>query len=281
MTHSLKWFFFLAINALLCAVLVRAARCDAIPSASSLPESVAAADALTPVSVTPALGFNAYHVQGLAVTDDWFYLTGVDKYAASAWIFKVNRKSGEKVLEKSIAKRPDIHPSGIDYDGKYIWVAMAVYEEDSHTYMTIVDPETLKRKVLFEVDDHIGAVARHEDLVIGANWNARDFYFFTLKGDLVDKKPSPTGIGYQDCEGVDGFLMCTGGGFLDWIDVGTWALAKRFPVDVSEQGSPLSREGVSWYDGHVFFLPDDGAEGKIYEYSFSQNRGQATEQGHP
>lgn len=281
MTASVKWLLIASFCALLYAGWGRAARCNEIPPDSSLPGIVAAADSLSPVSVSPPLGFDAHHVQGLAATEDWFFITGVDKYAAAAWIFKVNRKTGEKVLQKSIAKRPDIHPSGIDFDGKYIWVAMAVYEEYSHTYMTIVDPETLNRKVVFEVDDHIGAVARHGDLVIGANWNSRDFYFFTLNGELVDKKPSPTGIGYQDCEGVDGFLMCTGGGFLDWIDIGAWTLAKRFPVGVSEQGSPLSREGVSWYDGHVFFLPDDGAEGKIYEYSFTNPDGQAAEQAHP
>jgi hypothetical protein len=254
--------------ALVCAHDARAA--DAPAQHAALPASAT----LFPILVTPPFGFDAFHVQGLVVTDDHFFLTSVDKSTTTAIIFKINRADNTLAGQKVISKLFDFHPGGMDYDGTYIWVPVAVYDDNSHTYMTIVDPATLRHKVVFEVQDHIGAAARIGDMVIGANWNARDFYFFTLKGELIDKKPSPTGIGYQDCKGVNGFLMCTGGGFLDWIDVDKWELAKRYTLGESLAGSPLSREGVAWNQGNVFFLPDDGEQGRIYGFSFTPQQQQ-------
>jgi len=81
-------------------------------------------------------------------------------------------------------------------------------------------------------------------------------------------KDSPTGISYQDCKGVNGCLVCSGGGYLDWIDPEKWELKKRFQVGESELGSPLSREGMCLCNKKIYFLPDDGPSGKIYTYGF-------------
>ncbi|MFH1538012.1 MAG: DUF6454 family protein [bacterium] len=248
---------------------------------SKLPEEVEEAKSLEAFSVTPEIGFDAHHVQGLVVTDKYFYFTSVEKANLAGWMFKVDRKTMKLVGKRNHAKFADIHPGGIDYDGKYIWMAMAVYTERSHAYIMIVDPETLKAKTKFEVKDHIGAVARHEDMVIGANWDAEEFYFWTLEGKLVDKRESPTGIGYQDCKGEGGWLACVGGGFLDWIDVDRWKLAKRFPLGKSLEGSPLSREGVALFGGRAFFLPDDGPTARIYEYEFSKEEEKKIEDKNP
>ena len=237
-------------------------------AAAQLPPHVEQAQTLVRTNATPELGFDIYHAQGLVVTGDFYYLTGVDKHTTSAWIFKVDRATNELVKKSDISKIFAFHPSGIDYDGKYIWVAVAVYIDHSYSYMMTVDPDTLQHKTRFKVDDHIGAVARVGDLVIGGNWGCEEFYFYTRKGELLEKRPSPTGVGYQDCNGVGRYMMCTGFGYLDWIDVDKWQLAKRFEVGESDAGSTMSREGTAYYDGRAYFLPDDGPEAKIYEFEF-------------
>lgn len=258
---------FLLISAYSC----RANDADNAKAISSLPAYVADAQSLSLVRVWPELGFDAHHVQGIVFTGDFFYITGTDKLTSSAWIFKVVAKTGALVKKKDITQPFAWHPSGIDFDGENIWVAVAVYDENSRAHFATVDPATLKTKFLFTYPDHIGAVAKHKAVLIGANWDAKDFYFFSPDGKIIEKRPSPTGTGYQDCKCADEFLMCTGGGVLDWIHIPTWTLVKRFPVGQSETGEPLSREGVALYKGHVYFLPDDGPTGKIYEYEFSGN----------
>lgn len=257
-----------AAAALLLVMLCARAAIAAVPP-PALPPEAAAADALTLSYMSDPFPFDATHVQGLFVTREHYFFTGVDKFTSSAYLFKVNRLDGALASKKNIEKLFDFHPGGIDFDGKYIWVPVAVYDEYSHTYMTIVDPETLRHKIVFQADDHIGAVACHGDTIIGANWNARDFYFFSRKGEIIEKRPSPTGVGYQDCKAVSGHLMCTGGGYLDWIDIENWKLAKRFALGQSVEGSSLSREGAAWLDGQVFFLPDDGLKARVYAFSFT------------
>jgi len=146
-----------------------------------IPDYVQASAKLVPLNVTPELGFDASHVQGLVVTEEYFFLSSVYKQGFTAWLFRMNRHEFKLEKRENLARLMDFHPGGIDYDGKYLWVPVAVYSPESHTNMIVVDPETLKYKVIFEVADHIGAVARSGNLVIGANWNARQFYFWTLR----------------------------------------------------------------------------------------------------
>jgi len=238
-------------------------------SADGLPKAVAEAQSLSRGWISPVLGFDAFHVQGLLVTKSRFYFTSVNAKKGEAWLFKLDRRGLKLLGRRDLAIGQDIHPGGIDFDGQAIWVPVAAYRKRSHAYILSVDPETLEPRRRFEVDDHIGAIARHGEFVIGVNWDAEDFYFWTVDGKLVAKKKSPTGVAYQDCKGVDGYLACLGGGKLDWIDVKRWRLVKRFAVARSLAGSPLSREGLGLLGSAVFFLPDDGPNARIYAYRFS------------
>jgi Family of unknown function (DUF6454) len=230
------------------------------------PETLIKARALTQRAVTEPVGFDVYHSQGLVVTADTFYLTSVNKAAKEGWIFKLDRSAMALQSKRNLAVGEDIHPGGMDFDGQLLWVPVAAYTRNSHTTILALDPETLAESKRFEWDDHIGAVARYKDLLIGANWDAEDFYFWTLDGELVEQRKSPTGIAYQDCEGAGKYLVGVGGGYLDWIDVESWTLAKRLPLRRSLQGSKLSREGMSLFRDSVFFFPDDGPEARVYEY---------------
>ncbi len=237
---------------------------------AGLARIVKEADSLVSRGVSPCVGFNAFHVQGLLVTQDCFYVTSVDALRLEGWIFKLDRKTMDLLGKRQLAIGKDIHPGGIDFDGERIWVPVAAYRKCSHTHIMAVDPTTLEAKTQFQVDDHIGAVARSNDRLIGANWGAEQFYFWTVEGRLVAKKPSPTGIAYQDCKGCGDTIACLGGGYLDWIDVKRWCLVKRLPVGRSSSGASLSREGLGLFGDSVFFLPDDGPAARIYEYGFGR-----------
>lgn len=240
-----------------------------LPGLESIPEHIMTADTVSEYAVTPQFGFDAHHVQGLLVTQEHYFFTSVEKKSAAAWLFRLDRKTMQLEDSIDLARLMDFHPGGIDFDGKYIWVPVAVYTDYSHTNMMVVDPVKMRSRKVFEVDDHIGAVSVYGDKIIGANWSAREFYFWDRKGNLLDKKDSPTGVGYQDCKEDGGYMMCCGSGDkLDWIDIGEWKLAKRFEVGESLEGSPLCREGVDLHEGRVFFLPDDGARGRVYEMEF-------------
>ena len=238
-------------------------------SACQLPSFISGADFLVFKSKTEPLGFDAHHVQGIVVTEDHFIFTSVDKPSFAAWVFKLSRADLALVDSRNVADMMDFHPGGLDFDGRFLWIPVAVYSPDSHANMVIADPETLRFKTVFEVHDHIGAAARIPGFIVGGNWSCEQFYFWDKDGILIDKRESPTGVGYQDCKGEYGCLMCTGGGYLDWIDPAEWKLVKRFVLGESDLGSPLSREGGALLGESVFFLPDDGAEGRIYEYGFA------------
>ena len=247
---------------LLCTLLL--AGCSTLRTG---PESLIKASALTQRTVSAPVGLDVFHSQGLVLTAGALYLTSVIKNAGEGWIFKFDRKTMALQTRRNLAIGGDIHPGGMDFDGQYLWVPVAAYARNSHTSILALDPHTLAEKERFEWDDHIGAVARCRDLLIGANWDAEDFYFWTLDGQLVEQRKSPTGIAYQDCEGAGEYLVGVGGGYLDWIDIESWTLAKRFPLGKSLQGSKLSREGMSLFGGSVFFFPDDGPDARLYEYS--------------
>ncbi|MBN2309024.1 MAG: hypothetical protein JXR94_08645 [Candidatus Hydrogenedentes bacterium] len=234
-----------------------------------LPEAVASAESLPVSHVSPALGFDACHVQGLAVTADHFFFTSVNRSKREGWLFKIARESMDVVAKRNVAIDEDFHPGGIDFDGRLLWVPVAVYSKKSHAYIVSVAPDTLECVTRFEVDDHIGAIACAGERLIGANWDAEAFYIWTRDGRLLERRKSPTGIAYQDCKAHGAYLVCGGGGCLDWIDVADWRLVKRFPLGTSREGSPLSREGAALFDGEVYFLPDDGPSARIYQCRFS------------
>ena len=234
---------------------------------STGPDSPIKASGLAQRVVSKPVGFDVFHSQGLVVTDDTFYLTSVNKSAREGWIFKIDRKTTTLQAKRDLAVGDDIHPGGMDFDGQYLWIPVAAYTRNSHAFILALDPNTLAERKRFEWDDHIGGVARYKDLLIGVNWDAEDFYFWTLDGRLVERRKSPTGIAYQDCEGAGKYLVGVGGGYLDCIDVESWTLAKRFPLGQSLKGTKLSREGMSLFGGSVFFFPDDGPEARLYEYT--------------
>jgi hypothetical protein len=231
----------------------------ACPAAASQPCKLAASGTLGPIPD------DLSHVQGVSLTNDAVFVTSVDKNAGAALLWKIDRKTFKTIKSANLTEMFMIHPSGLQFDGKYLWLAIAVYSKDSKAKVLKIDPDTLKPLKKFTVADHIGLVASNGDgIVYGANWDAETFFIWKENGALIEKKPNPTTHGYQDCKVENEYLVCSGGGAVDFINRETWKVERSFEAPALPNGNFATREGMDFADGSFYFLPDDGAGTNIY-----------------
>ncbi|MCP4608523.1 MAG: hypothetical protein GY845_07405 [Planctomycetes bacterium] len=213
------------------------------------------------------LEFSTYHVQGLDITEQFYFVTSVDTEQDRAWLFKIDRQNGDLVSKKELTDGALIHPGGLQYDGHLLWVPNAEYRRQSRTMVYGLDPDTLEIRTSFSVADHIGAVASDgKKLLYGANWDALHFYTWNIDGQQLKKIDSPTSMAYQDIKYFAGKLLCSGHkdgvSAVDIIDPENWTLVKRFDLPKDKWMSTLTREGMA-FDGNLYFLPDDGPDSRV------------------
>ena len=219
------------------------------------------------------LKFSTYHVQGLDVTERFYFVTSVDRGQDRAWLFKIDRKNARLVSKKELTDGALIHPGGLQYDGRFLWVPNAEYKRQSRTVVYRLDPDTLEIRASFGVDDHIGAVASDgKNRLYGVNWDALHFYTWDVDGRKLKKVDSPTSMAYQDIKYFAGKLLCSGHkdnvSAVDIIDPESWTLIKRFHLPKDRWRSTLTREGMA-FDGNLYFLPDDGPDSRILIFSLN------------
>jgi len=217
------------------------------------------------------LKFSTYHVQGLDITEQFYFVTSVDRGQDRAWLFKIDRQNARLISKKELTDGVLIHPGGLQYDGRILWVPNAEYKRQSRTMIYGLDPDTLDIRTSFGVDDHIGAVASDgKNLLYGVNWDALQFYTWDIDGDQLKKIDSPTSMAYQDIKYFSGKLLCSGHNdsvsAVDIIDPESWTLIKRFDLPEDRWKSSLSREGMA-FDGNLYFLPDDGPDSCILVFA--------------
>jgi hypothetical protein len=217
------------------------------------------------------LKFSTYHVQGLDITKKFYLVTSVDTEQNRAWLFKINRQNADLISKKELTDGALIHPGGLQYDGRLLWVPNAEYKRQSRTMVYGLDPDTLEIRTSFVVDDHIGAVASDgKNLLYGVNWDALNFYTWDIDGRKLNKVDSPTSMAYQDIKYFAGKLLCSGHKdsvfAVDIIDPENWTLVKRFDLSKDKWKSTLTREGMA-FDGNLYFLPDDGPDSCILIFS--------------
>jgi hypothetical protein len=216
-----------------------------------------------------ALQFPTHHVQGLAVTEDAYYVSSVDKEGQQGWLFKVDRDSLEVQVRKELTKGALIHPGGMQMDGTYLWVPRAEYDENGPTEILQLEPQTLEMVRSFSVDDHIGLVASDgTGKLYGANWDARSFYVWDWDGNLIEKVDGPTRVKYQDCEFHDPYLVCGGQrsskrGAIDFIDPRSWTIADSMAAGETGVEHSLTHEGLSLLGETVYLLPEDGPNSEV------------------
>jgi hypothetical protein len=190
-----------------------------------------------------ALRFPTYHVQGLAVTEEAYYISSVDREGEQGWLFQIDRDSLSLQARRELTKGALIHPGGIHMDGTYLWIPNAEYDEDGPTEILQLDPKTLETVSSFSVDDHIGLIASDgSDRLYGANWDSLSFYVWDWDGNLIEKVDSPTRVKYQDCEFRDPLLVCGGQrsrkrGSIDFIDPESWTLVDGIAVGETGRGT--------------------------------------------
>jgi hypothetical protein len=216
---------------------------------------------------TVALQFATHHVQGLELTERYYFVSSVDREQRQGWLYKIERQGTRLHSNLELTDGPLIHPGGMQWDGQYLWIPNAEYRRESRTIIYGVDPNSLKIGRSFSVDDHIGAVASDgKQFIYGVNWDALHFYAWNFNGDQLSKVDSPTSMAYQDIKYVAGKLLCSGhkdgDSVIDVIDPSSWMLVKRIDLPRDVWKSALSREGMA-FDGKLYFLPDDGPDSHI------------------
>jgi len=213
------------------------------------------------------LQFATYHVQGLELTEQFYFVTSVDKEQNRGWLFKIDRQNAKLNSKIELTDSTLIHPGGLQFDGHYLWIPNAEYKSQGRTMIYGVDPNSLEMCTSFPVDDHIGAIASDgKKLLYGVNWDALHFYTWDFDGHQLNKIDSPTSMAYQDIKYFAGKLLCSGhkddDSVIDIIDPENWTLLKRIDLPQDVWKNTLSREGMT-FDGNLYFLPDDGLDSRI------------------
>lgn len=243
----------------------------------------AAGPAAAPVFITVTAGFNC-HTQGFTVLDNNLYVTCAERIKQRALVLRYRLPAGFPADGQRLSN-PDVtdltrgsqwHPSGIDTDGKNLWLAVAEYRAHSKATLLRLDPFTMKPLAEFPVNDHIGAVAVFGAEVWGFNWDARDLYRFSTDGKLIEKQESPVKTAFQDCAGGTGgpgpFVLCSGpapedkkAAAVERFFIRDGRMANDREATISAPGrTPLGREGFAILpDGRLAFLPGDLPKAEI------------------
>jgi uncharacterized protein DUF6454 len=267
-----------------------------------------------PVATIP-VAFRAFHPQGMVKIGETFFVSSVevttrttpltppqggfdrDAGAGVGHLFQIDR-TGSQRADLRLGEGTIYHPGGLDYDGEFIWVAVAEYRPNSRSIVYRVDPRTMKATEVARVADHIGAIVHDTDdhTLRGISWGSRRFYRWTLDAaGRVTNADAPRGvistpnashyIDYQDCKYVGGHrMLCTGVtemrqtpqaipfrlGGMDLIDLRDGRPVHQVPVLLWTTGGIDMTHNPVWIEPagsglRGYFMPEDDAS-TIYVY---------------
>ncbi len=190
---------------------------------------------------TLPIRFRTYHPQGIVKIGGTFFVSSVevrvptkrlqpprdgydrDTGEGVGHLFKVDR-AGNLLADLTLGGGSLYHPSGLDYDGANVWVAVAEYRPNSRAIIYRVDPAAMQATEVLRFDDHIGAVVRDTDdnTLHGVSWGSRRFYRWTIdrSGKVTNASARPETVrtlntshyvDYQDCKYAGRHrMLCTG-----------------------------------------------------------------------
>ena len=236
-----------------------------------------AADPLDSLRAFPAVTLRAetHHVQGIDVNRAAVWVSSVDVRNKLGLLFVFDRKTGVLRHSAEVQSGERFHPGGISLAGGSIWVPVAEYRRSSTTSMQKRHRRTLALESEFAVDDHIGAVAVVPEGLVGANWDAREFYVWTLAGNLQRRIPNPTGVAIQDMKYVDGTLIAggleSGGGAVVWLEWPSLKELRRIRMGRTNRGIPLTQEGLA-VRGHTLYLLPEDAPSRLFAFQLPRFR---------
>ena len=252
--------------------------------------------------------FDTYHTQGILKIDEYYYLSAVevteervkleqpdkDGYTRTAGkglghLFKIDA-DGNLVKDLVLLDGGMYHPSGIDFDGTHIWIALAAYRHHSEAKIYKVDIDQLEAEEMFSVSDHIGGLVydRDANLLYGLSWGSRTIYCWTPEGKEQYRYDNPSHyVDFQDAKYVGANMMIASGknnlnfgvsdqkevreiGGMALIELATGKINHAVPVMISKgDGAIITRNpmDVELRDGKLtfYFAPEDN-QTTIYVY---------------
>ncbi|HEX2783426.1 MAG TPA: DUF6454 family protein, partial [Ilumatobacteraceae bacterium] len=175
-------------------------------ASKSTTDTISAATRSTPWRLVDELrlGFDAGHPQGMARVGTTWWISTVDKDLRRGFLLAVD-DTGALLERVPVGDDRHYHPGGMDFDGHAFWIAGADYLPDSSTIVYRVEPGGIPQRA-FDVDDHIGAIARCGDDgdLVGWSWGSRRFLRWSIEGDLRATRINPGFfIDHQDCQWLD------------------------------------------------------------------------------
>lgn len=232
------------------------------------------------------LRFDSHHPQGMARVGSTWWISTVDKDARRGLVMGVD-SSGNLVEQVAVGDSRHYHPGGMDFDGSAFWIPCAEYRPDSTSSVYRLQPGETPHRV-FDVDDHVGAIARcgPDGDLVGWSWGSRRFYRWSVDGQLQTVRVNPGFfVDHQDCQWLDtGHLLCGGVaevglasgpgwlGGLGLLDVNSMLMEREvpFPIYPSASGRVATHNPL-WAETRsgqliVHLLPDDGM-GTILSYA--------------
>lgn len=232
------------------------------------------------------LRFDAHHPQGMARVGTTWFISSVDVDARRGVVMGVD-SDGTLVEEVALGDGEQYHPGGMDFDGTAFWIPCAEYRPDSTTGVYRWQPGKAPHRE-FDVDDHVGAMARcgPDGDLIGWSWGSRRFYRWSVDGQLQKVRVNPGFfVDHQDCQWLDsGHLLCggvaqvglAGGpgwlGGLGLLDTATMLMEREVPFPIYSQATGrVATHNPLWAEARggqlvVHLLPDDGI-GTILSYA--------------
>jgi hypothetical protein len=173
------------------------------------------------------------------------------------------RRASGAVLESiEMQQGSKYHPGGMSSDAESLWIPLAEYKPAGSSMIQRRSRKTLHLISEFSVLDHIGCVAVTPERIIGANWDARELYFWTNEGKLMRKAANPTGNAFQDLKFSEGRLVGSGlltdkSGAIDWPELPSLRPVRRIPVGRTDRGVAYTQEGMAISGRNVWLLPED------------------------
>lgn len=257
------------------------------------------------VAVIP-IQFATFHFQGMVKIGLNFWISSVevtpkfagDRSTGIGHLFQVDAE-GKLLAQLQLGEGSLFHPSGIDFDGSHIWIALAAYKPNSQSIIYQVDPSQMTVREVFRWEDHLGAIALNPDTHIlhGASWGSRRLYQWDSK--TIEKKQgslesiphtsqlNPSSyIDYQDNQYLGGGEMLYSGvatykkpgepafslGGLEIWDVLQGQVVHQVPIPLwSPKTGKVMTQNPCFLEAAIpnrvraYFLPDD-MESTLYVY---------------
>lgn len=222
-----------------------------------------------------ALQANTHHVQGIEVEGDSLWVSSVDKEDRRGLLFRFDRTTGKLLQSAEVHQGERYHPGGISLDGDSLWVPVAEYRRSSKASVQRRDKHTFALQAEFAVDDHIGAIAVVPEGLVGANWDAKEFYFWTTAGKLLRKVSNSTGVAIQDMKYVDGQLIAGGlqssrDGAIVWIEWPSLKELRRMNPGRTDRNVAVTHEGIAVQGRTLYLLPEDSPS-RLFKLDLAAN----------